>query len=215
MGQPDSLSGMTALTPAASARPLLIDRLVPRSIVTDAVLVTASVVLVSLAAQLVIPLQPVPFTAQTFAVLLVGAVVGPARGAVSMLLYGLLGVLGAPVFSHGSHGISVLFGATGGYIVGFVVAAPIVGWFASRAWDRNVLRTIVAFAAGTVVIYAIGLPWLFVVLSLGGDPAALSHTLAFGLLPFLVGDALKALVAGLLLPAAWKGVGLLHGGSTR
>ncbi|AXH36019.1 biotin transporter BioY [Humibacter sp. BT305] len=183
----------------ASGRPTIADRLVRRSLATDIVLVAAGAGLTGLLAQWVIPMWPVPFSGQTLAVLLVGASLGAARGAISLALYALLGVIGVPWFSDWSHGPSVVFGPTGGYIVGFIAAAALVGWLAQRQWDRKVVGAVVAFLAGSVTIYAIALPWLAVVT--GFD---LATTLQRGLYPFIVGDVLKALVAGAALPLSWK-----------
>jgi biotin transport system substrate-specific component len=190
----------------AVGRPVLADRIFSRRLATDLVLIAAGAGLTSIAAQLSIPLWPVPITGQTFAVLLVGTVLGSARGALSMALYLVLGLVGLPVFTNGGHG-SLLALPSGGFIVGFIFAAALVGWLAQREWDHKVLRTVVSFAAGTVVMYAFGLPWLYAVLS--GIPALagadiMQATLTGGLYPFLIGDVLKALVAGAILPLTWK-----------
>ena len=189
---------MTSLAPAS--RRLVLADVFPRSVVTNIVLVLAGTGLVVLCSQpfLVIPMVPVPITMQTFAVLLVGSALGPARGAVSLGLYLVLGVAGLPVFAGNASG-SLFALPTGGYIVGFVVAAIVVGWFANLAWDRHVLKTLLSFAIGSLVIYAFGVPWLAV--SLGLD---LGTAVMLGLVPFLIGDALKALLAAGLLPATWK-----------
>lgn len=205
---------MSAIAPAAP-RFVLADRVLGRSIPLDIVLVVAGTALTAVLAQIAIPLWPVPVTMQTFAVLLVGTVLGPLRGSLSMALYLVLGVAGLPIFAEGKSG-SLFALTSGGYIVGFVIAALVTGWLARLAWDRQVLRTIVAFLAGTVAIYAIGLPWLY--FSLQGLGAAvwqdilgydtlLAATIGAGLIPFLIGDALKAIVAGGLLPGAWKLLG--------
>lgn len=192
----------------ALARPTIVDRVIPRSLVTDAALVVAGAGITAAAAQVIIPMWPVPITGQTFAVLLVGASLGMARGASSLGLYALLGLVGLPVFApqaDGSHltGLAALAAPSFGYIVGFVAAAAIVGWFAQLEWDRKVLKTFVALVAGTVVIYAFGLTWLAVVLAGFGVEDVLGTTIATGLVPFLVGDALKAVLAAALLPASW------------
>ena len=198
----------------APRRPVLADRLLPRSLAVDAALVVGGAALTAGLAQVAIPLWPVPVTGQTFAVLLVGTLLGSLRGALSMALYLVAGVLGAPIFAE--HRSGSLFALTsGGYIVGFIAAAALVGWLAQREWDRAWLRTVVAFLAGTVVMYAFGLPWLAMVLN-GFGPAVWHGTLRYdslqaavwgaGFFPFLIGDALKALVAGLVLTLAWKAV---------
>ena len=194
---------MSNITRAAS-RPVLADRLGSRTLVTDVALIAAGAALTAGAAQIVIPMWPVPITGQTFAVLFVGATLGSLRGALSMLLYIGLGIAGLPVFAEGGAGLAKLTGPTGGYMIGFVLAAALVGWLAQKQWDRKVLGTIGAFLAGTVVIYAVGLPWLSVALGQLGYPNDLNATLQAGLYPFIPGDLIKALVAGGLLPLAWK-----------
>jgi biotin transport system substrate-specific component len=191
---------MTSLAPAS--RPLvLVDRVFPRSVVTNILLVLAGTGLVALCAQLIIPMVPVPITMQTFAVLFVGTVLGPARGAVALALYLVLGVAGLPIFAGGTSG-SILALPSGGYIVGFIAASVVVGWFANLTWDRHVLKTLLSFSIGSLVIYAFGVPWLAV--SLGVD---LWTAIQFGVVPFLIGDALKALLAAGLLPGTWKLLG--------
>ncbi len=171
-----------------------------------AVVVLAGSALIALAAQLRIdlPFSPVPVTGQTFAVLLVGAVLGARLGAAALLTYLGEGLVGLPVFAGGtsawtpsSAGVPVIAGPTAGYLVGFVAAAAIVGALAERGFDRNVVTTIVAMVAGDLAIYVFGVPWLakFV----GADRA-----LALGLQPFIVGDAFKIAVAAAALPLGWK-----------
>lgn len=190
---------MTNLTLAAG-RPTLIDRVLSRGLVTDLVLIAAGAAFTSIAAQIAVPLWPVPMTMQTFAVLLVGTTLGAVRGALSMALYLVLGVAGLPVFSDAESG-SLFALASGGYIVGFILAAFLVGWLAQRQWDRKVLGTAVSFLAGTVAIYAIGLPWLA-----GVTGGTLPQILEWGLYPFLIGDALKVLLAAALFPLSWRAV---------
>jgi biotin transport system substrate-specific component len=153
----------------------------------------------------------VPITGQTFSVLLVGATLGAARAALSMALYLVIGVAGLPVFAAGGHG-TLINSPSGGFVIGFIFAAALTGWLAQREWDRKVIGTFVAFAAGTVVMYAFGLPWLFTVLGtlpeavltrFFGTTNVMQATLTSGLYPFLLGDSLKALLAAGLLPATW------------
>ncbi|WP_207456875.1 biotin transporter BioY [Herbiconiux sp. SYSU D00978] len=188
---------MTTITPAAPAA-VLADRVFPRSLATNALLVAGGAAITGAAAQVAVPLWPVPITGQTLAVLLVGATLGAKRGALSMALYAVLGIVGLPVFSDASSGFQVLAGPTGGYIIGFVAAAALTGWLAERAWDRTVLRAVVAFAAGTVMPFAFGLPWLAWALQLN-----LEQTLAAGLWPFLIGGAIKAAIAAGVVRAGW------------
>jgi biotin transport system substrate-specific component len=195
----------------AIGRPTLADRVFSRSLVTDLVLIAAGTALTAAMAQLVIPLWPVPITGQTFAVLFVGATLGAVRGALSMLLYLVLGVVGLPIFAAGDSG-GLLGTTSGGFIVGFIAAAALTGWLAQQQWDRKVLRTFLSFAAGTVVIYLFGLPWLYAVLTTFpaelmtqyfGTTDVLQATISGGILPFLVGDTIKAVLAAALLPLAW------------
>lgn len=181
----------------APSRPVLADRL-PRSIVTDATLVVAGAALTAGLAQVEIPLWPVPITGQTLAVLLVGASLGAARGGLSMVLYALVGALGAPIFSDHTAGTAILLGPTGGYIIGFVLAAAFTGWLAQHRWERGLLRGMLAFVAGSGVVFLVGLPWLKV--SLGLDWGT---TITSGLTPFIVGGVIKAVIAALVLRGAW------------
>jgi biotin transport system substrate-specific component len=212
---------MSTLT-LAYGRPTLADRVFSRRLVTDVILVAAGAGLTSLMAQIAIPLWPVPLTMQTFAVLFVGATLGPVRGALSMALYLVLGVVGLPVFSGAASG-SLFALSSGGYIIGFIFAAAFVGWLAQREWDRKLLRTALAFLGGSAIMYAFGLPWLFV--ELGQLPAkvmtqyfgstdVLQATLVHGLYVFLLGDILKAVLAGVLLPLAWRALGTTKRGKS-
>lgn len=180
-------------------RPTLADRLFARSLVTDIVLVAAGAGLTALAAQLYVPLWPVPITMQTLAVLLVGSTLGATRGALSMVLYLLLGLVGLPVFSEAASGAGVLFGASGGYIVGFILSAALTGWLAQRDWDKKYLGAALSFLAGTFVTFAVGLPWLAVVLH-----ADLAQTLEWGLYPFIIGGIVKAAIAAAVIPSTWR-----------
>lgn len=189
---------MTTATLTAG-RPTIADRLLTRSPATDAVLVVAGAGLTAALAQLAVPLWPVPITGQTLAVLLVGSALGAARGAVSMVLYAVLGILGLPVFSDAGAGFGVIAGPTGGYIVGFIAAAALTGWLAERSWDKKVLRAAVSFLGGTVVTFAFGLPWLAVALGLSFE-----QTLQAGLFPFILGGLVKAAIAAGVMPLAWR-----------
>jgi biotin transport system substrate-specific component len=173
------------------------------ALLADAVLVALGVALIGVSAQVVIhlPWTPVPITGQTFGVLLVGGAYGATRGFATLAAYLVVGGLGVGVFAGNSSGWDVLkfSSATGGYLVGMLVAATLVGWLADRGWDRNALRSVPAMVLGNVVIYAFGFVWLQHVL---GTTA--SQTWHLGVQPFLWGDALKILLAAGLLPLAWK-----------
>jgi biotin transport system substrate-specific component len=168
-------------------------------LLADAVLVLAGTGLVSAAAQVSIPFEPVPLTGQTFAVLLVGSSLGAVRGLASLTFYLWLGVAGAPIYADGRHGWSIITGASGGYIVGFVLAAAVTGYLAERGWDRRFSSAVGAMLTGNVIIYAVGLPWLAIVLDTN-----LEQTLEFGLYKFVPGDTLKLYLAATLLPGAWR-----------
>jgi biotin transport system substrate-specific component len=189
--------------PLAADRPVLADR-IPDVAARDVLLVAAGVLVVAASAQVVVPLPftPVPITGSTFGVLLAAAALGPARGTAAMALYVLLGTVGLPFFQDGNSGLTYALGATGGYLIGFVVAAWVVGSLARRGLDRSIAGTAAAFVAGSLVIYAFGVPWLGFVL---GVP--LAEAVALGAVPFLVGDAVKAALAAGLLPLAWKVAG--------
>ncbi len=145
-----------------------------------------------------IPGTPVPVTGQTFGVLLTGAALGSVAGTASIVLYAALGAVGLPFYAGGTSGWEHFTGATFGYFVGFVVAGWVVGWFAEHRRDRVVKTAIPAFIVGSLVIYAFGVGWLW--LTVFDD---LGTSISKGMTPFLVGDALKALLAGLALPGAW------------
>ncbi|MGA8245740.1 MAG: biotin transporter BioY [Nocardioides sp.] len=179
----------------------------PRSrvvgLVADAVLVALGVTLVALSAQVSIPLPntPVPLTGQTFGVLLVGASYGAVRAFATMAAYLVVGGVGYGVFAAHASGWGVLrlSSATGGYLVGMLVAAALVGALADRGWDRKVPWMLVTMVIGNLVIYAFGFLWLQ-----HATGFSTSGTWHAGVRPFLPGDAIKILLATGLLPAAWK-----------
>ena len=153
-----------------------------------------------------VPWTPVPFTGQTFAVLLTGTVLGTYAGAASMGLYLAMGLVGLPFYADGASGWDVLSGATGGYLVGFMLAAALVGQLAERRQDRNFVTSIPAMLFGTAVIYVCGVAWLAYELAIpvAGGVGDTDNAIALGLTPFLLGDAIKLLAAGLLAPLAWR-----------
>jgi biotin transport system substrate-specific component len=167
----------------------------------DFALVLGGSVLIALCTQIAVG-YPVPWTGQTFAVLMVGALLGSRRGTLCVLTYLLEGLAGFPVFSHGRAGLAVFFGPTGGYLIGFVLAAYLVGRLAERGWDRRPATTILAMALGNAVLYSCGLAWLACLVHLFGQ--SLGSVLAIGLYPFLPGEIVKIALATALLPAGWK-----------
>ena len=191
------------MSTSADRRYVLADAL-PAFAVRDAILVVSYAALVGLLAQVVIPLPftPVPITGQTFGVLLGGMTLGWRRAVAGMALYVGSGLVGLPWFAGGTGGLAVVRAPSFGYLIGFVVAAAVVGRLAELRLDRNPLLTLGAMLAGTAIIYLFGVPWLMVAIHVD-----VVQGMALGLTPFLLGDAIKALLAAGLLPAGWKAVG--------
>ena len=190
----------------ALGRPTLADRIFSRSIALDVVLVAAGAALTAIAAQIAVPLWPVPITGQTLAVILVGLSLGAVRGGLSMALYALLGFIGLPVFSNSSSGFGIIAGPTGGYIIGFILSAVLTGWLAQRAWDRKLLRSFLATLAGTAVTFLVGLPWLAAFLGRVGAPNDVNSVLQAGFYPFIVGGLIKAALGAGIISLAWLAV---------
>jgi biotin transport system substrate-specific component len=162
------------------------------------------------AAQVVIPLPgtPVPITGQTFGVLLVGAALGARRSVASLSLYLLLGLAGAPLFKSGGHGVeqfaisgadgALALAPTGGYLIGMLFGAWIVGRLADLGWDRSVIGTVAAMAIGSLIIYSFGVPWLAASANL-----EIGVAIQKGVAPFILGDAIKLGLAAAVFPSAW------------
>ena len=165
-------------------------------------LIALGAAVVALLAQVYIPTQPVPFTGQTLGVLVVGGALGLRRGAAALLLYLVVGSIGIPVFAEGASGFSVVTGVTGGYLVGFVVAAAIVGRLAELGWDRHLGGAAGMALIGTAAIYAIGVPWLKIVTGMSW-----SEAVAGGLTPFLLWDTAKLAIAAAVFPFSWWVIG--------
>lgn len=189
-------------TVAISAPPaVLADAVVPAATWRDAVVVLGGALLVALAAQIQIPLPftPVPLSGQTFAVSLVGASLGSRRGALSLVVYLLIGALGAPFYAGGTGGLGTLLGPTVGYLLGFVGAAAAIGALAERRADRAPLTAFFSFLASSLIIFTCGVAGLMITLDL-----SLSDAFVLGVLPFIPGDLIKSGLAAGLLPAAWR-----------
>jgi biotin transport system substrate-specific component len=178
---------------------LLADRLWPvtagNGLVRGLGLAIIGAAAVALAAQVSVPMIPVSMTLQTLAVLLVGAAYGARLGTATLALYALEGALGLPVFANFQGGYQVIAGPTGGYIFGFILAAGLVGYLAERGWAANPVRLMAASLAGAAILYVPGLLWLV-------QFTGVEKVLALGLYPFLLGDAIKAVLAALALPGA-------------
>ncbi|MEU9160138.1 biotin transporter BioY [Streptomyces sp. NPDC048424] len=189
-------------TASVSLRPgAVLADLLPASRVRDIALVAGGAALTGLAAQVSVHVDGLaaPITGQTFAALLVGTALGAGRGFLSLALYTLVGMAGVPWFADGASGAG---GATFGYVLGMLLASTLVGALARRGADRSVLLMAGAMVLGSAVIYAVGVPYLMAVTGM-----SLGVAVAKGLVPFLIGDALKAALAMGVLPAAWKLVG--------
>jgi biotin transport system substrate-specific component len=196
------MSEPTTLT----ARPVLADRIVGARVHTAALVVTGAL-LVALASQIRIPLgfTPVPINLGTFAVVLVGGVLGFQRGIMALGLFLLAGVVGLPFFQGWNGGWTYATGATAGYLVGYLVMAAMVGAAAERGGDRHPLPFLAAIVAANAVVYVLGASWLAQHLGVpmfGGESSAWE----LGVRPFLTGDAVKMIAAALLFPAAWHAI---------
>ncbi len=187
--------GRPAQPPRVLADALARTRVHEGALVFGAALFTALLAQVSIA----VPGSPVPITGQTLAVVLTAAVLGPVRGMAGQLAYVLLGAVGLPFYSKGASGFGHVLGPTGGYLVGFLPAAFLVGLAARHGLDRQPWKAVPLFLVGQLVIFAIGVPWLAVV-----APLDFTTALQKGLLPFLPGALLKATIAGVLMPLAWR-----------
>ena len=191
----------TASMPALPSRPLVLADLVPGARVRDAVLVVTGVLFTALLAQVAVPVPgtPVPITGQTLAVVLTAASLGPVRGVAVQVCYMLAALVGLPFYSEASGGVDVVFGATGGYVIGFIPAAYLIGLAAKHGADRNPLKSVPLFIAGQAVIFAVGVPWL-------AASAGMTATQALeaGFYPFILGGLVKAAIAAGVLGAAWK-----------
>jgi biotin transport system substrate-specific component len=186
-------------TPVALPRRAVLADEIPGTLVRDAVLVVSGALLTALFAQISIhvPGSPVPITGQTLAVGLVGATLGARRGAASLGLYALLGLF-LPFYADGESGWDVVWGASGGYIIGFIFAAYAIGWLAERGADRKVLFAFLAFVVGQLIIFAFGLVGLKI--SVG---ESWSWTIHNGFEIFIFGGLVKAAIGAVALPSAW------------
>jgi len=191
------------MTPQTLPANTLATALLPldNALLRNLMLAFAGSLLLWVSAKISIPFWPVPLTLQTLVVLMIGMAFGARLGAATVALYLLEGAAGLPVFSGTPEkgiGLTYMMSTTGGYLFGFVVAAGAVGFLAERGWDRNLSTTALAMLIGTVLIYIPGVLWLGMVL--GWDKPILS----WGLTPFLAGDALKLVIAAVLMPSLWR-----------
>lgn len=193
------MADMTAMTGQTLIGTVWPERSVARPL-RLVILAIAGTALLTLSAKIQVPFWPVPMTMQTFAVLVIGMAYGWRLGGATLLLYIAEGAAGLPVFAGTPEkglGLAYMTGPTGGYLLGFVLAAALVGWLAEKGWDRRVPTTALAMLLGNAVIYIPGLLWLAVMIGL-------EKAVKFGLVPFLMGDAVKLLLAAAALPLAWR-----------
>ena len=188
---------MSTVAVANQPRRVLAD-IIPASLLANTLLVVGAAALVGVLAQISIPLgfTPVPITGQTLGVLLAGSVLGWRRAGLAMSVYVIAGMAGLPWFADHASGYAM---ATFGYLVGFVVAGTVLGWLASRGSDRTVTRAVLSMVAGEAIIFAIAVPWLAVALHV-----SLAKAIALGFTPFIAGEFIKAAIAGVALPSAWR-----------
>jgi biotin transport system substrate-specific component len=146
---------------------------------------------------MILPFSPIPVTMQTFAVLLLGALLGSKRGSLTVFVYLMEGCAGLPVFAKGGSGIAYLMGPTGGYLLGFIFAAYITGALAERGWDRKFGTTFLAMLTGNMVLFFMGMIWLSAFVGI-------EKAIVAGLFPFIAGELFKMVAAGALLPTGWK-----------
>jgi biotin transport system substrate-specific component len=196
-------------TTAADRGLTLADFLVPIPVgerlnarVRHILLIAAGALFIYLTARLTIPRDPVPWTGQTFGILVVGGALGARRGFAAIALYVLLGLVGLPFFAEGKGGSAVLLGPSGGYLIGFLLAGTLVGRLAELGWDRRLGGALAMMLIGSFVIYAVGLPWLSASLHLTSN-----ETISNGLTPFLAWDVAKLVVAAGIFPLGWWLIG--------
>ncbi len=172
-----------------------------RTLLRNVALIIAGSLLLTLSAKIKVPFYPVPMTMQTLAVMLIGFTFGWRMAGATVLFYLAQGAFGLPVFAGTPEkgiGLAYMMGPTGGYLLGFVLAAVLCGWLAERGWDRSPLRLVAAMILANGVIYLLGVAWLGSVV--GWD----KPVLAWGMIPFLYGDLLKIVLGAGLLTVGWK-----------
>lgn len=202
-------------------RPVLADLIArpsgrARAVALDAALVLVGAAFVAALAQLEVPLWPVPVTGQTLGVVVVGAALGARRGAAALLTYLFAGLAGLPVFAGFTGSIAAVAKPSFGFVIGFVVAAFVAGWFAERAWDRRPVLAFAGFVLASAIPFLFGVPYMAFILNVVGRGSyGVAEILSFGLWPFVVGGLVKAALAAALIPAAWAAVRAAEGSARR
>lgn len=175
-----------------------------RALATDAALVLAGVAFVALLAKVSFFIGPIPITGQTLGVIVVGAALGAKRGAAALASYMLLGLAGLPIFAGPLAGPAYVLAPSFGFILGFIPAAYVAGWFAERAWDRRPVLAFVGFVAASVIPFLLGVPYMALILAgVLQQDVTVASVLAAGVLPFIVPGVIKAAFAALLVPGTW------------
>lgn len=200
---------MSSIAAAPTRRTVLADVLGrpstrSRAFAVDVTLVLSAVALVALLAKVSFFIGPIPITGQTLGVIIVGAALGARRGAAALTTYMLVGLAGLPVFAGPVAGPAYLLSPSFGFILGFIPAAFIAGWFAQRAWDRTPWLAFAGFVTASIVPFLVGVPYMALILAtvLGAD-ITFASVMAAGVLPFIEPGLIKAAFAALLVPAAW------------
>lgn len=194
---------------AAARRPVLADLISRpssrvRAFAADSALVATGALVVAALAQAAIPLWPVPITGQTLGVIIVGAALGARRGAAALITYLLAGLAGLPVFAEFTGSVAVIAKPSFGFILGFIPAAFVAGWFAERAWDRKPWLAFIGFVAASIIPFLFGVPYMALILNaIGGAGLSFAEILGFGVTPFILGGIIKAALAAVIIPGAW------------
>lgn len=183
-----------------AVRSVIVDRWFEKTKVSAVVEISAMVALTALGAQMAIylPFTPVPITMQTFVILLGAAALGAQRAAIAQIIYLLLAIAGLPILADGKGGLSAIFGATSGYLLGFIFASLLVGHLANRYSTNRIKNVFISYLLGSIVIYFLGALGLIIYLDM-----SVFSAIMLGITPFIIGDLFKAIVASLLLPTAW------------
>lgn len=183
-----------------AVRSVIVDRWFEKTKVSAVVEISAMVALTALGAQMAIylPFTPVPITMQTFVILLGAAALGAQRAAISQIIYLLLAIAGLPILADGKGGLSAIFGATSGYLLGFIFASLLVGHLANRYSTNRIKNVFISYLLGSIVIYFLGALGLIIYLDM-----SVFSAIMLGITPFIIGDLFKAILASLLLPTAW------------
>lgn len=205
----------------AAHRPVLADVIArpsarARALAVDATLVMTGALVVALLAKLAFWIGPIPITGQTLGVVVVGAALGSRRGAAALTAYMIAGLAGAPVFAGALAGPAYVLLPSFGFVVGFIPAAFVAGWFAERAWDRKPWLAFIGFVVASIIPFILGLPYMALVLSLAGEmtvtPALIWEV---GVADFIVPGLVKAALAAVIIPAAWLAVRRVDRSRTR